>query len=177
MTSTAVCALCGASEPLSPYAIEAAPSPAAIDICPACEGAIAAPTEHAGHWQCLRSSMWLDNTAVQVTAYRLLKALPGQGYASEALDMLYLPPDVQLWADAALFSIAPVMLTKDANGTPLHAGDTVTLIKDLPVKGAGFTAKRGTPVRGISLTENPEHIEGKVNGQRIVIISAFVKKS
>ena len=52
------------------------------------------------------------------------------------------------------------------------------LIKDLPVKGAGFTAKRGTAVRGISLVaDNAAHIEGRVEGQRIVILTAFVKKS
>ena len=60
----------------------------------------------------------------------------------------------------------------------LEAGNTVILTKDLNVKGANFTAKRGTLVRGISLVEdNPEHIEGKVEGQRIVILTKFVKKS
>jgi protein PhnA len=59
-----------------------------------------------------------------------------------------------------------------------ESGDTVTLIKDLNVKGAGFTAKRGTAVRNISLVpDNPEHIEGRVNGQQIVILTKFVKKS
>ena len=53
----------------------------------------------------------------------------------------------------------------------------MTLVKDLNVKGANFTAKRGTAVRGIALSSNPEHIEGKINGQRIVIISAYTKKS
>ena len=60
----------------------------------------------------------------------------------------------------------------------LEAGDTVTLIKDLNVKGANFTAKRGTAVRNISLVpDNAEHIEGRVNGQQIVILTQFVKKS
>jgi protein PhnA len=60
----------------------------------------------------------------------------------------------------------------------LQAGDTVTLIKDLVVKGANFTAKRGTAVRNISLVrDNPEHIEGRVNDQHIVILTQFVKKS
>ena len=55
--------------------------------------------------------------------------------------------------------------------------DTVTLIKDLNVKGANFTAKRGTAVRGISLVaDNAEQIEGRVNGQKIVILTQFVKK-
>ena len=60
----------------------------------------------------------------------------------------------------------------------LEVGDSVTLIKDLNVKGANFTAKRGTAVRNISLVQdNPEHIEGRVEGQRIVILTQFVKKN
>ena len=50
------------------------------------------------------------------------------------------------------------------------------LIKDLDVKGSSLTAKRGTAVRNIGLTSNPEHIEGRVDGQRIVILTKFVKK-
>ena len=66
---------------------------------------------------------------------------------------------------------------RDSNGVPLAQGDTVVLIKDLLVKGANFTAKRGTAVRGISLVlDNPAHIEGRVEGQRIVILTEFVKK-
>jgi len=54
----------------------------------------------------------------------------------------------------------------------------VTIIKDLNVKGANFTAKRGTLVRGISLDpENSLQIEGRVNGQQIVIFTKFVKKA
>jgi protein PhnA len=54
----------------------------------------------------------------------------------------------------------------------------VTLIKDLKVKGAGFTAKRGTAVRNITLVrDNAGHIEGKVSGQQIVILTEFVKRS
>ena len=53
----------------------------------------------------------------------------------------------------------------------------MTLIKDLPVKGAGFTAKRGTAVRNIALTGNPEQIEGRVNGVRIVLLTKYLKKA
>ncbi|MGL5800184.1 MAG: PhnA domain-containing protein, partial [Plesiomonas sp.] len=56
-------------------------------------------------------------------------------------------------------------------------GDSVTLIKDLVVKGANFTAKRGTMVKNITLTSNPEHIEGRVNGVHIVLVAAFLKKA
>jgi protein PhnA len=65
----------------------------------------------------------------------------------------------------------------DSNGSILENGDTVTLIKDLEVKGANFTAKRGTSVRNIRLVhDNPEQIEGKINGQGIVILTQYVKK-
>ena len=66
---------------------------------------------------------------------------------------------------------------RDGNGVLLAVGDTVVLIKDLPVKGAGFTAKRGTSVCGISLVVGDDaHIEGRVNGQRMIILTEFVKK-
>ena len=82
--------------------------------------------------------------------------------------------EAEAWAGAA-----PVagLEHRDSNGALLAQGDTVVLIKDLPVKGAGFTAKRGTAVRGISLVaDNAGHIEGRVEGQRIVILTEFVKK-
>jgi len=53
----------------------------------------------------------------------------------------------------------------------------VSIIKDLMVKGAGFTAKQGTTVKNIHLVEgDPAHIQGRVNGTKIFIISAFLKK-
>ena len=67
--------------------------------------------------------------------------------------------------------------TYDVNKAVLQAGDSVTLVKDLVVKGANFTAKQGTLVKNISLTSNPKHIEGKVNGSHIVIISEYCKKA
>jgi len=66
----------------------------------------------------------------------------------------------------------------DSNGVKLEAGDSVVLIKDLKVKGTSMIAKRGTAVRRITLVhDNPQHIEGKVEGQRIVILTEFVKKT
>ena len=51
-------------------------------------------------------------------------------------------------------------------------------LPDLDVKGSGFTAKRGTAVRSISLVEdNAGQIEGRINGQQIVILTQYVKKS
>lgn len=128
------------------------------------------------HWQCLTTSMWSEDPAVQVTAYRMLKQLAGQSWAQDALDMMYLDEETLAWAEAGVVEVNQEP-TRDSNGTILSNGDNVTIIKDLPVKGAGFTAKRGTAVRGIALTNNPEHIEGRVNGQRIVLVSAYLKKS
>ena len=69
------------------------------------------------------------------------------------------------------------VIHKDVNGVVLSAGDSVVLIKDLKVKGGGFTAKRGTAVRRIALDrDNSKYIEGKVDGQTVVIITDYVKK-
>lgn len=126
-------------------------------------------------WRGLSDAMWSAVPAVQVAAYRQLHQLSSESWAQDCLDMLYLEEDIRQWAEAGMTD-DDTEPTLDANGTPLQAGDNVTLIKDLPVKGGGFTAKRGTAVRGISLTDNPEHIEGRVNGQRIVLVAKFLKK-
>lgn len=91
--------------------------------------------------------------------------------------MMYLDDDLKAWADAGLPAEDDREPTKDSNGTILNEGDDVTLIKDLDVKGAGFTAKRGTMVKNIHLTDNPLHIEGKVNGTQIVLVAAYLKKA
>lgn len=130
----------------------------------------------AKHWRCLSESMWSTTPAVQVVAYRQLKKLSSESWAQDNLDMLYLEDDIKSWAESGISDNEDQQPTLDSNGTVLQAGDNVTIIKDLQVKGAGFTAKRGTAVRNISLTNDPEHIEGRVNGTRIVLVSKFLKK-
>ena len=119
------------------------------------------------------------NPAVQVLAWRMLNRLKTEGWPQDLLDMLYLEDHTLTWAQATSENKDDESITHiDSNGAVLEAGDTVTLIKDLNVKGASFTAKRGTAVRGISLVaDNPDHIEGRVNGQQIVILTKFVKKA
>ena len=69
------------------------------------------------------------------------------------------------------------IIHRDSNGAIINAGDSVVLIKDLPVKGSSMVAKRGTSVRRVSLDhDNAEYIEGKVDGIQIVIITKYVKK-
>lgn len=131
----------------------------------------------ANHWRCLNESMWSPFLPVQVLAWRVLNQIKNNGWPQDLLDMLVLDEAALAWAQSATQNAASATHV-DSNGAALSSGDTVVLIKDLPVKGANFTAKRGTAVRNISLVEdNPEHIEGKVNGQRIVILTKFVKKS
>ncbi|MGR9051442.1 MAG: PhnA domain-containing protein [Gammaproteobacteria bacterium] len=176
------CELCAAETALSVYEVpptSVADAEKCILICETCREQIENPDEMiAEHWRCLNDSMWTPVPAVQVTAWRLLKRLQAENWAQGLLDMLYLDEETLQWAEvSASTGGSDGAVCKDSNGTPLAAGDSVTLIKDLEVKGAGFTAKRGTLVKNIVLTDNPEQIEGRVNGIRIVLLSKFLKKA
>ena len=65
---------------------------------------------------------------------------------------------------------------KDSNGALLEDGDSVTVIKDLKVKGSSMVIKRGTKVKSIRLTENPEEVDCKIDGSSIVLKTCFLKK-
>ncbi|VAW70750.1 Protein PhnA [hydrothermal vent metagenome] len=182
--SESKCELCCATENLHIYEIPPSSDASAeqsILICNTCREQIDNPDKiEVNHWRCLNDSMWSQIPAVQVMAWRMLTRLSAEGWPQDLLDMLYLEDDILNWAKATDESQASEgsVIHKDSNGAALQAGDTVTLIKDLNVKGANFTAKRGTAVRNISLVaDNAEHIEGRVEGQRIVILTQFVKKS
>jgi protein PhnA len=69
------------------------------------------------------------------------------------------------------------MDVKDSNGTLLTEGDSVTLIKDLKVKGSSQTLKRGTLVKNIRLTNSADEIEGRAGGTTMVLKAAFLKKA
>jgi protein PhnA len=169
------CAICSADSDLTDFAV--VPRDETVALCATCLAGAEGTMADAPHWQCLHEAIWSTEAPVQVLAYRLLKALPDAPWARDLLDIAYLEPENLAWAEEGI-SDEPEVIHKDSNGTQLSAGDTVVLIKDLPVKGAGFTAKRGTAVRNISLVQdNAEHIEGRVEGQRIVILTKFVKKS
>ena len=180
------CELCSSMKNLKVYEIPPDPKGIADDsilICESCNDQIEAIEKiDVNHWRCLNDSMWSPIPAVQVMAWRMLTRLKKEGWAQELLEMLYLDEELLSWAQATgegkSKSADDEVKHLDSNGVVLVAGDTVTLTKDLNVKGANFTAKRGTAVRGISLVaDNPEHIEGKIEGQRIVILTKFVKKS
>ena len=164
------CDLCSNEEELSEYVV--APKEDTIKICKYCASNIENPKNNENHWKCLNDSMWSTSPAVQVIVFRLLSNLGEQ----DKLDMMYLEDDVKIWAKE-LTNIENEEPVRDANGTILKAGDSVSIIKDLPVKGAGFTAKQGTTVKNIRMVSGDNtHIEGRVNGTMIFIISAFLKK-
>lgn len=132
-------------------------------------------------WRFLSEAIWSPVAAVQVVAYRMAHALAEGGvtWAQDLLDSAYLEEGVKAWAEAGLNTASDDDDPKprDSNGIELSEGDSITLIKDLDVKGMNFTAKRGTLVKNIHLTSNPKHIEGKINGSTIVIVAAYTKKA
>lgn len=67
-------------------------------------------------------------------------------------------------------------VAKDSNGAELMDGDAVTVIKDLKVKGSSMVIKRGTKVKSIRLTDNPEEVDCKIDGSSIVLKTCFLKK-
>lgn len=176
------CELCGSDENLVVFEVPHSPTSgaeASVFICSTCKEQIENPEKvDANHWRCLNDSMWSAVPAVQVMAWRMLTRLKAEGWPQDLLDMMYMEDDTKAWAQAGLEDDnADAIIHRDSNGVVLEAGDSVVLIKDLKVKGSSMVAKQGTAVRRISLDhENEKYIEGKVDGQQIVIITDFVKK-
>lgn len=173
------CELCGENTSLAVFEVPPVTDPdieKCVMICATCREQVEDPQKiNTNHWHCLNESAWSEIPAIQVLAWRLLKQL-NEPWAQDLLEQLYLEEDVQDWAedDGTTSSGAK---TLDSNGTELLEGDSVHIIKDLEVRGAGFTAKRGTIVKNIHLTNNPEHIEGRVNKTKIVLKACFLKKA
>ncbi len=174
--SGGVCELCGNSTELS--VLEVSPSDGSAEqsilVCSTCRDQIEdSETMDENHWNCLNDSMWSEVPAVKVVSFRLLSKLGRQ----DLLDMMYLEESERKWAESDM-ETEDEAVVKDANGTTLKAGDSVVILKDLDVKGAGFTAKRGTTVRNISIPSDVEgHIEGRVNGTKIYLKAEFLKKA
>ncbi|MAM23078.1 MAG: PhnA protein [Croceibacter sp.] len=177
------CELCGSSEKLGVYNVPSSPKDGdevAILICNTCNSQIENPDQRdPNHWRCLNDSMWSTVPAVQVMAYRMLQRLKAEGWPQDLIDMMYMEEDQLAWAKAEGDGVdtSNQLVHRDSNGVVLQAGDSVVLIKDLKVKGSSLVAKQGAAVRRISLDhENEKYIEGKVDGQQIVIITDYVKK-
>ena len=174
------CELCAATENLKVYTVLPTKKGGVdenILACTTCIDQIENPgNEDQNHWRCLNESMWSEHIPVQVVSWRMLSRLRN----NELLEMMYLDEDTLAWAQATGEGEDDEnkVIHRDSNGVILSTGDSVVLIKDLKVKGSSMVAKQGTAVRNIRLDhENAEYIEGKVDGQTIVIITQFFKKT
>jgi len=150
-----------------------------VVVCEQCSTHIdTASAIDVNHWRCLNEAVWSPTSAVQVIAWRVLNQLNNESWAQDLLSLVYLDEDTLAWAQHGISNTEQdAYQSLDSHGAILAEGDNVTLIKDLEVKGANFTAKRGTLVKGIHLTDKPEHIEGRVNGVRIVLLTQYLKKA
>ena len=94
------------------------------------------------------------------------------------MDQLYLCPECgHEWNPEEVLT-EEMLIIKDANGNVLENGDSVVVIKDLPVKGASKSIKAGTKVKNIRLTEGDHNIDCKIDGfGSMALKSEFVKKA
>ena len=90
--------------------------------------------------------------------------------------MLYVCPDCAHEFSADDTAEEATDVARDSSGAQLFDGDAVTVIKDLKVKGSSMVIKRGTKVKSIRLTENPEEVDCKIDGSSIVLKTCFLKK-
>lgn len=131
---------------------------------------------NANDWRGLSDSMWNENLPVQIVSWRMHARLKN----NDMLEMMYLDEDALEWAKATGEDEDEEgkIVHKDSNGNILLDGDSVVLIKDLDVKGATFTAKRGAAVHNIKVVwDDVNLIEGRVENQHIYILTQYVKKT
>jgi len=174
--SNGVCELCGSSDELS--ALEVAQGDGSqeqsVYVCVNCKSQIQNDELNEAHFNCLNDSMWSETASVKVLSAILLNKLGRQ----DLLEMMYFEDAQQSWLDKVLNAEKNKVVHKDANGVILNSGDSIVILKDLDVKGAGFTAKRGTTVTRIALPmDDAGHIEGRVNGTKIFLKTEFIKKA
>ncbi|SHN10348.1 alkylphosphonate utilization protein [Chitinophaga sp. CF418] len=177
------CELCKSTEALKIYEVppaDGADEDNSILICNTCRMQIEKKAElDSNHWRFLSETMWSEVPGIQVVSWRMLNRLKQESWAMESLDMMYLDDERLAWAKATgdHENDSAVELHKDCNGQVLQDGDAVVLIKSLDVKGSTLNAKMGTVVKNIRLVENnTAQIEGKIEGQVIVILTQYVRK-
>ncbi|PKG25118.1 zinc ribbon domain-containing protein YjdM [Niallia nealsonii] len=100
-------------------------------------------------------------------------------YTYEDGNFLVCPECAHEWgAEQAEENIDDAKVVKDANGNLLNDGDSVTIIKDLKVKGSSSTLKIGTKVKSIRLVDGDHNIDCKIDGfGAMKLKSEFVKKA
>lgn len=177
------CELCNSTSDLSIYEVP----PVSISnihncvyVCNTCKSQIEKTEQlNPDHWKILSETMWSEHAPVQVVAWRILSRLRNESWAADNLEILYLDDENLEWAKKTgdHENEGTVEFHQDSNGTRLYEGDTVVLIKTLDVKGSSISAKLGTVVKNIRLVaDNTEQIEGKIEGQTIVILTKYLRK-
>jgi protein PhnA len=81
------------------------------------------------------------------------------------------------WPMVAAIEEEAGLIVKDANGNLLADGDTVTLIKDLKVKGCSTTLKVGTKIKGIRLVSGDHEVDCKTEAGNMLLKACFLKKA
>ena len=176
MARATVCELCGSDESVNiqELPVSDGSEEQSIYLCANCASQIESGELNETHFTCLNDAMWSETPAAKVMSYILWNKLGRQ----DMVEMMYLEEDELALAEKAVSAEANKVTFRDANGVELLAGDSIVILKDLDVKGAGFTAKRGTTVTRISLPHDmDDHVEGRVNGTKIYLKTEFIKKA
>ena len=124
-----------------------------------------------------------DRLHVQIQALLQLSALPLEAIGTESNRWFGSAEEAQAWLQILLEGFGAgsgaenTAEVKDSNGAILQEGDSVTVIKDLKVKGGSSDLKRGTIVRKIHLTSDPGLVECRVDGSTLVLKTEFLKKA
>ncbi len=129
----------------------------------------------AEYWRFVTGTIWSEVPAVQTMSYKILTKLEATDWAGETLESVFLEDNIIEWAKAEdELAQEP---HKDCFGALLAQGDNVVLTQNLNVKGTSFTAQKGTVVKNIRLVhDDSTHVEGKVNGTTIYILTKYLKK-
>jgi len=180
--SNNACELCEGREQLVAYSVPPK-TDALIEnqvvLCGSCQERIQSNDySDSNYFRFLTGSIWSETPSVQVLSYKILSKLLHIDWAAETLENAYLDDGNLEWAKAEETAEANRTVHKDAYGTELTTGDNILLTQNLNVKGTNFIAPKGTKVNKIRLVhDNEEHIEGKVNGKTIIILTKYVKKT
>jgi protein PhnA len=179
--NASACQLCKSTQELAVYQVlPAGYGDNEIVVCGQCRSQIERQQQmDSNYWGFLSEAMWSEVPAVQVLAWRMLSRLKNETWAADYLDMMYLDEQLQEWAEAGSDHVdaADLPVHRDSNGNALKNGDTVVLTRSLDVKGSSLNAKMGTVIKNIRLVEdNVEQIEGKIDGQQIVILTKYLRR-
>ena len=160
------CELCESTNNVTEYVVFEGDD-GVVFLCETCKTQIENNSLDEAHFNCLNNSMWSEKSSVKILTYKLLKELG----RNDLLDMMYLTDE-----ELAIANKTEEVI-KDANGNVLKAGDSVSVIKDLEVKGAGKTIKRGTVIKNIRMCDVEGHISCKVDGiGQVYLKTEFLKK-